>query len=399
MRFQYRIDSGTPVAPLTAVPSCTRCAAPPRTKARATRRAGPLVSGAVAGAAMLAIAGCASFDATVAKAWKIEPALDVRHSMHSSEAYYTLGKYFDGSRDWNKAIDAYRHAIAVDGRHVEAYNALGVALAQSGRLAEAETTLRQAVALDPSRGHVLSNLGLVLFLEGRMDDAVTTLRAAVDRDGGDTTATSNLRLAMARVGARAGPVAVVGKPVQDAPAAQPAAPAAVQTASLKVGFGPGLAPSVNAPATEVDSVVAPDRVEASAVEATPVVAPAVATAPTAALAPPSARLEISNGNGVTGMAARVGRLLARQGIATQRLTNQRPFAQALTIVQYGAGHEEAAQRIARSMPAEARADTKPTPGLHSDVRVVLGHDWVKAAACLATDSCPAGTGAIALADR
>jgi len=220
----------------------------------------------------------------------------------------------------------------------------------------------------------------------------------------DATATTNLRLAMARMGGKTDPVALVGKPVQDAPAAPPAAPAAMQTASLKVGFGPGLAPSVNAPATQVDSMVAP--VATRPVPSTPVdVAPepveasAVEAAPTAALAPPSARLEISNGNGVTGMAARVGRWLAKQGIATQRLTNQRPFAQALTIVQYRAGHEEAAQRIARSMPAEAKADTQPTPGLRSDVRVVLGHDWVKAAACLATDSCPAGAGAVALADR
>jgi len=407
MRFQCRIDSGWSEATLTAIPGFAPAAAPVR-RSRAARKAIPLVPAAVAGAVMLALAGCASMDAKVAKPWKIEPVFDVRHTMHSSEAYYALGKYFDGSREWNKAIDAYRHAISVDGRHVEAYNALGVALAQSGRLAEAETTLRQAVALDPSRGHVLSNLGLVLLMEGRVDDAVTTLKAAVARDGTDATATTNLRLAIAKAGAKAEPVAAVEKPVQDAPPAQASTPAAAETASMKVGFGPGLAPSMTSPATAAGSVAAPvaaagepsGPVEAvpSPVSASPVMEPVPLPASTAPAATP-VRLEISNGNGVTGMAARVGRWLAKQGIATQRLTNQRPFAQALTLVQYSAGHEAAAQRIARAMPAAAQADTQPTPGLRSDVRVVLGHDWAKAAACLATDSCPADTSPVAMAHR
>jgi tetratricopeptide (TPR) repeat protein len=300
------------------------------------------VHGALAGAALLAIAGCASIDAGVAKRpWKVEPVMNVQHAGPSGQAYYTLGQYFDGMRDWGKAIDAYRKAIAIDARHVEAYDALGVALAQSGRLAEAEITLRQAVALAPERARALNNLGYVLMLSGKTDEAVVTLKAAVGRDQGNARAVANLREALG------GPAAA---PEVTAKADTPAAVS--ETTSPSVPFEQARAP------------------------ASPL--------PTASVVPTVSRLEISNGNGVPGMAARVRRELAMQGIATERLSNQSRFDQRHSVVQYRVGHEEAALRVAHSIPGDVRADARATSGLRSDVRVVIGHDWAKAAEPIAT---------------
>ena len=104
-------------------------------------------------------------------------------------------------------------------------------------------------------------------------------------------------------------------------------------------------------------------------------------------AQPVSRLEVSNGNGVAGMAARVGRWLAAEGLRNARLTNQRPFVQATTLVEYRSGHELNAQRVARSLPITAATAAAPSPGLTSDVRVLLGRDWALAAACQDDPSC------------
>ena len=131
-------------------------------------------------------------------------------------------------------------------------------------------------------------------------------------------------------------------------------------------------------------------------------APITSAAPTPSpgLEPPASRLEVSNGNGVAGMAASVGRWLAAQGLQTARLTNQRPFTQQQTVVEYRDGHEQAALRVARSLPTHAKAVPAPMQGLRSDVRVVLGRDWVQTAACLERNSCqPVATSVAEASDR
>lgn len=351
-----------------------------------------------------------SIDSTVGKPWKVEPAFNVQHSIQSSQAYMTLGQHFESSSEWDKAIDAYRKAIAVDAGNTEAFNALGVALAQSGRLADAEITLRQAVALAPQRSHIVNNLGYVQLLAGKAEDAAMTLRAAVAMDGGNARAAANLQTAMARSGGSsdrmtaahgsAEPSPIVSRAHAPDPQIGAALPSAVPTprqvdaavfvgerSSFKVGFAPDEATSAPVLVAATATVVR----DAAAV-------PAAAVAPDTM--PTLVRVEVSNGNGVPGMAARVGKWLANRGITTERLSNQPRFAQQHTVVQYRDGHGGSAQRIAHLMPAQAQADAQPTQGLRSDVRVVLGRDWVSAAACLKRNDCqPPGDTVLAAVKR
>jgi lipoprotein NlpI len=382
----------------------------------------------VAGAALLAIAGCASLDSRAVKAWTIEPVLNVAHSAESSQAYYTMGRYFDGSQAWDKAIMAYRKAIAADAHNIEAYNALGVALAQAGRFADAETTLRQAVALAPGLAHVRNNLGYVLMLAGKPGEAVTELKAAVRNDAGNALARANLRDALAQSDASqygtaaeaarseskstptvaaslessegtartiSVPTPITAAEIPTPLAASVNVPVALQTASIAKGDAT-VATASPMTLRVIDTPTMPSLVEQVANAATPLattaVKPQASPATFAPVAEPGIRLEVSNGNGVAGMAARVGRWLATQGVRTDRLSNQPRFVQQQTVVQYRDGHEQAALRIARSLPANAKAESVPRTGLRSDVRVVLGRDWVQTAACLSSDTCrPAAT--------
>ena len=405
----------------------------------------------IASAVLIAAVGCATTgikDAKHSKAMRVEPVFSILHAnqaTQSSTAYFSLGQYYEGTQAWDKAVDAYRKSVTVDANNIEAHNALGVALAQTGRYAEAEMALRLAVWKAPSRTHVRNNLGYVLLLGGKPVEAAIELNVAVEQDKNNLIAKANLREAMARssqvmellaefagrsaagklpaaveVVASAPPIAsnpnaraqaAPAQAVREAFAAVPTPKADAQLPAMRVGFEPTIAafeqssPSLSA-AANATSVVKADSVSVTAT-APEVVAAVVAPAPQpvvssiAALTANSvaSRLEISNGNGVSGMAARVGKWLATQGLPANRLTNQQKFSQQQTVVQYRNGHEDAALRVARSLPANARAEAAPTQGLRSDVRVVIGRDWIQTAACLEQQTCQTAGATVAALDR
>ncbi len=422
MRFQFRTgDSANrpyrpgaqqaPTSPNVARPWAAASTLPrhgkvaARQQARATARhpSSVFMVGVIGSAALLAVAGCASLDADLAKVFRVEPVLSVTHAISSSPAYYTLGKYHDAEQAWGKAVDAYRKAVIIDTQHIEAYNALGVALARSGRYAEAEATLRQATAIAPDRAHVRSNLGYVLLLAGKPADAAAELALAVMQDPGNSTAKANLQQASAQLAsaqtlavaahANASPpaaksVATFTAPSptpSPAPVAQPQALVAQPQAPTAQPQAPSVAAAMAKPGTQDAPVTAYVHVPlaASAQAATNALA-----LPHQALPDTLSRLEVSNGNGVAGMAARVGRWLSAEGLRNVRLTNQRPFVQATTLIEYRSGHEQSAQRVARSLPIAATTAAMASPGLASDVRVLLGRDWVLSAACVDDKSCP-----------
>ena len=118
--------------------------------------------------------------------------------LKSSEDYYRLGRYYDGSQRWDKSIEAYEKALAIDSRNVEAYNALGVALSQCNRHDEAQAALRKALSIDDRQAHVWNNLGYVLLLAGNPREAIAALKTAVKLDSKNAIARQNLREAVTR---------------------------------------------------------------------------------------------------------------------------------------------------------------------------------------------------------
>ncbi len=319
-----------------------------------------LQRGAVAVAASLALAGCATpVRDEQALAWKVEPVLDVKHGAQPSMAYYALGRYHDGSQAWDKAIHAYRKAIAANPRNAEAHNALGVLLARCQRRADAEAALRQALAIAPDSAHVRSNLGRVLLLAGRPQEAASELTSALQLDPGNPVAQANLREALA-------PSAQA--PSNGAISAEPQA-AEVQTVEEQAAEGQAAEVKVaEVPAAE------PQAAEAPAPATLPVIAPPLLA---------RIRLELSNGNGMRGAAARLKPQLLAEGLTVDRLTNQRPYVQRMTVIQYRAGQHDAAQRVADALRTTAPLEVVHGTGPGPDVRVVLGHDWARAPALTA----------------
>ncbi|MBP1205560.1 hypothetical protein JOD97_003622 [Duganella sp. 1411] len=115
------------------------------------------------------------------------------------------------------------------------------------------------------------------------------------------------------------------------------------------------------------------------------VAPTVAAAPPVAAAAPPApvrpmqelvRLEISNGNGVTGAAARLARSLSVEGYKTVRLTNVKNFGVPLSRIEYQRGQQPMAQSLSERLGLPLKAQGGDAPA--ADMRIVLGHDAIDA---------------------
>jgi len=95
----------------------------------------------------------------------------------------------------------------------------------------------------------------------------------------------------------------------------------------------------------------------------------------AAPVPALVRLEISNGNGVSGAAARLAETLDGAGLKTVRLTNVKNFGVPLSRIEYQREQRRMAQTLALRLGMRLRInDVKST---RADLRIVLGRDLAK----------------------
>lgn len=110
----------------------------------------------------------------------------------------------------------------------------------------------------------------------------------------------------------------------------------------------------------------------------PVVASAKPAQPASASdGTPPVRLEISNGNGVNGMAAALARTMRGDDVTVVRLTNVRPFVVPVSRVEYRADQQAAAQALATRLGMTTTVTGEGQQ--RGDVRIVLGRDLLSAA--------------------
>ena len=85
------------------------------------------------------------------------------------------GCRFEQMRDYSKAVDAYRQALAHEPSDRETWyfihNNLGFSLNQLQQLQEGERLCRKAIQIDPDRPNAHKNLGLALVGQGRLVEA------------------------------------------------------------------------------------------------------------------------------------------------------------------------------------------------------------------------------------
>lgn len=365
-------------------------------------------------------------------AMRIQPVLSIRNSDSSARGFYQLGRYYQGQNRLDQAADAYRKALDLHAAYVDARNALATIYSAQGKFDEAIAEFTAVLKIVPELAHVYNNLGYTYYLQNNYVEAIAAFEKAIALEPRNQRAFNNLgsayqklgnpeksRLAFARAaelnspnvsanddktshavaageaaanGARSVPIAGPGVTVElqtqrasvalntasDGPAttlAETSLPAtALEPAS------PGVAETQSKPETPVadvptlfvyDRKLLPNKLFSVAIAADGNGAWAGRFEQAIAF-----RLEIANGNGVTGLARKVGDTLVRNGSPLPKLTNLKPFQQRHTVIQYRTGFEGEAVRLSRKLINPPTLVNNDHLRKSADVRLVLGKDMV-----------------------
>ena len=273
------------------------------------------------------------------------------------EADYRQGRSYQGSMQYAAAITAYRKALQENPGNAEAHNALGVAYASLGRHDEAVAELMTALALAPKAAHIYNNLGYAYLLHGSKAEALAILRLANTLEPADKRFLENMRAAeqsltqgTQRTQGTQGAQEPARAPEQAAPTqpqggdGDPAMPRLVSVApnifELREGFIPKMQAFVPPPASP-QAVV---------------------------------KVEVANGSGVNGLARRTSQALKTRGFDVVRLTNQLPFSQATTEIQYRRGEETRAEQLNSTLFEPAKLVQTNHLSAAVGVRLLLGRD-------------------------
>lgn len=378
------------------------------------------------------LSGCAFFDppATEKAAdapMKIVPFAQVKDSAGSAEAWYTLGRHLQRSGRLDESARAYRRALDVDPDYLEAKNGLAAVSAGKGDIDQAILILEELANTRPGQAHVLANLGYARSLKGQYQEARVALEQAVALEPDNASIRAKLdavRVAMGEPGTMPAeppppevPVAVVladGRAVEVIVPLSPGiyelrqqgviavpAPAIEEARLAMVGLdAPPAKPAAQPAATAATGAAGASAVSATA--AAPATSPMPPAAPTVAanssssanstntinsstsvsviprtddtaLRRASERVELVNGNGVTGL-ARSLRALISTDWKVIRVLNHDSYSVKATRIEYAKNHYAAARQLAGELGIEAQLRPSPEPGdIH--LRVVLGHDY------------------------
>lgn len=131
---------------------------------------------------------------------EVAAAEDAPEPKIAPATHLAAGRLFQSNRQFAKAIEQYRKAIAADPNLFEAYHMWGIVAGCLGRHTEAEAALRNAVQLNPGSSVYRNNLGFELTMQRKWVEAAREFERAVAIDPELDRAYINLAIALSAQG-------------------------------------------------------------------------------------------------------------------------------------------------------------------------------------------------------
>jgi tetratricopeptide (TPR) repeat protein len=335
---------------------------------------------------------------------QIEPLMSGDFTVGEHAEHHQTGLEHLKAARYGLAVFELRKALRDNPRSIETLNAIGIAYDQLGRFDVSREYYDRALALDPNAVQTLNNLGLSATKQGNFALAIGWLERAQRLDPGSREVGENLADARDQAAALAAadplPSAAVAEAqpidawiertdrlhqtlVTAAPneILQTLAHLDIRPEVINVAGEPDLSlrerprldkgPS-GAAGSDARHDVPADALQHATAEAATIPARAGLESPGRDTG--DARLEISNGTGRRGMAARMRAHLAQSGVPANRLTNADHFAYTASAIFYRPGFEDSAAALGRPLPVQV--DLIQDDEQSSDVRLRLGADLI-----------------------
>ena len=98
---------------------------------------------------------------------------------HSILLYNICGAVYAAFKQYDAAIDSYKHAIKIKPDYAEAHYNMGVVLQEKGELDAAIDSYKQAIKIKPDYAEAHSNMGVALKDKGELDAAIDSFKQAL----------------------------------------------------------------------------------------------------------------------------------------------------------------------------------------------------------------------------
>jgi len=96
-----------------------------------------------------------------------------------ADAHSNLGNALRGLDQIDKAVESYKHAIAINLNTVDTYYNLGNLLNEQNELVEAVIIFKKAIEIEPKHKSAHNGLGNALSGLGKIDEAIMSYREAI----------------------------------------------------------------------------------------------------------------------------------------------------------------------------------------------------------------------------
>lgn len=355
----------------------------------------------------------------------------VRKVNGEAESKYQMARYFQKQNKHKIAIEELKEVILIDPFFPKAYNALGVSYDQLREFKNAIHSYKIAIKLDPNLDYAYNNLGFSFLLSGDYDRAIDAFRKAITLDQQNKRFRNNLGLAYAKKGAyelaleqfrlagdeasandklaqilfKEGKYEIARKYSANSFEATTSNHSTPPVSSVNAEKGsrteiirksirqdPKAVPKQDLTAAQIrpqdftSERVKGSQLENADISEKPLSSPKYNNeANRISQKEPrenkdftvEVEIEISNGNGVNGMANRFGNYLIKKGFKVKRLKNAKCFNHETTKIFYYKSHAQDVSRLLKEIPVKCdKRNLIELKQADRNIKILIGKDMI-----------------------